>query len=852
MLKIICSVSVVWFTVLSAAGMQGSQTVDIPGKPLDIPAKQLAERYYEKASQAEITPQQASLYADSLEAVAMTLDDPFLLYRLYKLKGKLAQANDNYTQAVYWFKYAIGQAKIQQDTLLLVRAIHNLGLAYYSSSRLDKALENLSHAHVLGRKHLNNAQKATVLDNIGLVYSELEQYKEALSFFKKSLGLLKEDEYQAIAIVYTNMGTVYRKTKQKDQALEYLRQARKIYETAGNETGIARVLNELALVYLKESPEISVEYLKLAKKLYLKNSSKSGLFQMNKYAGEAYTSLEDYDQALIYYTKALGYADSIQNTHFKGDVYLRLANLFERQDKFSVANGYYQQYVAIEKVLYSKELISNLGSIKESYEIGQKENQIRDLEEQAIETNSKLRSKNLSFSLMVGISLLAIFLTLFFVKKFRELAKSNKILQVRNQLVLSQKEELSKQRDLIDEQNKALKNAHGVNEVYNQQLLVAKAELEQKVKNRTRELEDTYRKLSFHINNTPLAVLEWNSRQELIHWPKQAEDIFGYTADEMLGLRIDEVPFLLPEDRQEMQATIVQMSSGTISRQYFTKLNVDRSGKRKYIEWSYSVLLNQEGELESILTIANDVSMREKAYRAMKATNQELDTFLYKSSHDLRAPIARMQGIINLGLLETKDENAIIYLNMLHRVTEEFNSLLLRLLMVHNINQHEYAAEDIPFYQFVDTIIKEYGNKGLSFNPVKTINKVSRDMKLKADPNLLKIALINLLENSLSFSDNFNPYVEFNAIYLPSGKYIITVSDNGMGIPLEYQEKIFNMFFQGSTRSTGTGLGLYMVRKAIKKLGGDIQLVSENGHTVFEITLPAAKTNEISRVQLIN
>jgi PAS domain S-box-containing protein len=818
----------------------------------DNPAKERAAKYYAKATQLGVSEADASLYADSLAHLASILNDAAVWYNTYKLKGDIALGQHNYNQSVYWFKNAIRQAGEYQDTLSLVRVMHNLGLAYYHTAKYDKALESLSQAQVLGRKYLDAYQQATVMDNLGLVYSELGQYEDALAYFKNALELFGEKELKGKAIVYSNIGTLYRKNDQRDKALEHLRQARKLYEEVGDDEGIARVLNELALVYLKESPEISVEYLRLTKKLYVKNKNKVGLYQLNKHAGQAYATLGDYEHALIHYTQALNYADSLQNTHFKGDVFLKLANLYELQDNFSEAAAYYKNYIAVEKDFYNQELANNLASTKESYEIGQKESLIRDLEEKATLTSSQLRYRNISLILMVFLSLLAIFLTVIFIRKFRGAAKTNKLLQARHQLILSQKEEISEQRDLIERKNAELNKAHQINEENNQQLLAAKEELEEKVKKRTRELEDTYRKLAFHINNTPLAVLEWNSRQELIHWPGQAEGIFGYTADEMLGLRIDEVPFLLPEDRKEMQDTIAQLSSGELARQYFTKLNIDRSGKRKYVEWSYSVLLNQEGALESVLTIANDVSMREQAYRALKATNKELDTFLYKSSHDLRGPIARMQGIINLGLLETTDATAHTYFNMLSRVTEEFNTLLLRLLMVHNINQHEFSIEDIPFHHFVDAIIKEYGTKSQSFNPVNIVNKIPADLVLKADPGLLNIALINLLENSLLFSDNFNPYVEFDAIYLPSGKYILTVADNGMGIPLHYQEKIFDMFFQGSTRSTGTGLGLYMVRKAIKRLGGDIRLLSENGHTIFEITLPAAKNHEFAGVQLIN
>lgn len=841
-------------SIIALASLQVKAADSNPSSPSNSQTVEKAAYYVEVASRPEmIRTQQSMLYADSLEYLAIAEQDTDMLYDAYKLKGDLCRTGGDYTNSIYWFRNAIKLAREKEDTLSLVRVVHNLGMVYYDIASFDKSLDNLLQAHTLGKDHLTPIQQAIVLGNIGLVYSELGHNDEALAHYEQSIKILKgEFDTRVLPGIYRDLGSLLRKTDQKDKALEYLRLARKQFEADRREDGLARVLNEIALLYLKDNPDISIEYLRLAKKIYVKNKQKLGLYRLNKDGGDAYMALHDYDHAEIHYQQALDYADTLQNSNFKREVYLKIARLYEVQNNYEQASVFYNKYIEVDKDVYNTELINKIAYSKADYELDQKESQIRSMEKEAVVTTDQLRSRSISLVFLLLMCLLAIAVTVFFVLKFRNAARTNKMLQVRNALILAQKEELSEQRDMIDRKNKDLQKAQEVIEEYNCRLLETKESLEEKVKSRTRELEETYRKLTFHINNTPLAVLEWNSDKELIHWPSQAEAIFGYTADEMLGLRIDELPILLPEDREEMEGTIAQLSSGELTRQYFTKLNIDRSGMSKFIEWSYSVLLNKEGELESILTIANDVSLREQTYRELKSTNKELDTFLYKSSHDLRGPIARMQGIINLGLLESAEPSAQMYFNMLKQVTDELNTLLLRLLMVHNIHQHAYEAEEIPFRGYVDALIKNYANKGKGLQPVNIVNKVPEQMLVKADRELLTIALVNLLQNSIVFSDNFNPYIELDAIYLPSGKYIITVSDNGMGIPLQYQEKIFDMFFQGSTRSTGTGLGLYMARKAAKRLGGDVKLRSENGHTVFEITLPAVKTSVVEDVQLIN
>ncbi len=817
-------------------------------------AKKMVEEYQQRIEAYETAqPYLALQYADSLEMAGEALSDPAYLYVAYKKKGDINRRLGELPEALRWLKNALELSQDLQDTLSIVRAHNNLGAVYFNSGIFEKALQNFNQANLLGQKVLSKTQKSRVLINIGLVYQELGQYTEALNQYNSSLQLNRQEaDTLSLASVHNNLGRLFYLQEEGEKALAHYRLARRLNEKIKNENGLAEALTGIAMVYLKENPQISIEYLRLAKKLYLKNKNKSGLFQLNLQAGETYLALDNFPHALIHFNQALSYADSLGNLFQRSQVLLNIAGLQEKQGNFEEAAAYYRQYVAVEKEAYKRELMENIAYTKADYELGKKEDEIKSLEQQAIQTSSQLRWSNRGFLLAGLLSLLTIVFGVISAFKYRSSRKANVLLEAKNELVHRQKTEIEQQHQLIQHKKEQLEEARLENEQYNTELLAIKEVLEEKVKDRTKELEEIYIKLSFHIHNTPLAVLEWNSRRELVHWPKQAESIFGYSAEEMLGLQIEEVPFVLPDDRQEVLHNIEQLNRGEVARHYSTQQHINRDGQICYVEWIYSVLLNEEGKLESILSIANDVTLREQTYRELKSANQELDTFLYKSSHDLRGPIARMQGIINLGLLETEDQNARMYFNMLNKVTDELNNLLLRLLMVHNINQHEFAAEEIEFRNFIESLIGNYAGRRRSTRDVEIINNIPDHMLVQADPTLLNIVLVNLLENGLMFADNFHPRIEFEAIYLPSGKYIIMVSDNGMGIPEQFREKIFDMFFQGSTRSTGTGLGLYMVRKATKKMGGDIRLTSDNGRTIFEITLPASKTQPIQKIEVIN
>jgi signal transduction histidine kinase len=104
----------------------------------------------------------------------------------------------------------------------------------------------------------------------------------------------------------------------------------------------------------------------------------------------------------------------------------------------------------------------------------------------------------------------------------------------------------------------------------------------------------------------------------------------------------------------------------------------------------------------------------------------------------------------------------------------------------------------------------------------------------------------NIINNAIKYSNQNikNPYIKFN-IEETKNKYIINISDNGQGIKKEHVDKIFNMFFRGTSNSVGTGLGLFIVKEAVEKLKGEIKVTSKlNEGTTFMIQLPKKYKNE--------
>jgi signal transduction histidine kinase len=129
-----------------------------------------------------------------------------------------------------------------------------------------------------------------------------------------------------------------------------------------------------------------------------------------------------------------------------------------------------------------------------------------------------------------------------------------------------------------------------------------------------------------------------------------------------------------------------------------------------------------------------------------------------------------------------------------------------------------------------------------SADKVEFISKVKGTGNFYSDPKRISIFLNNFLSNAIKYQDPGKKKKSFVNIQVTQTKSYatITIEDNGVGIKKEYQSKIFNMFFRASENSFGSGLGLYIARQAVERLGGEIKVDSKLGiGTTFTINLPS-------------
>ncbi len=236
----------------------------------------------------------------------------------------------------------------------------------------------------------------------------------------------------------------------------------------------------------------------------------------------------------------------------------------------------------------------------------------------------------------------------------------------------------------------------------------------------------------------------------------------------------------------------------------------------------------------------------QKTIEKLVETDAGLNTFLYRSSHDLRGPITTLLGLVHLAKLENKEESSQKYYNKIQIACNQMLRFLKKLRETNTIFRIDKKSEIIDW----DKLIKDVKHELSAIDPDNSVKKtfdLQIKSKIKSDASILKTILLHLLENSIVFNTTDNPNVNVK-IFETKQSLEITLTDNGIGIPSEIQSKIFEMFFRGSELSNGNGLGLFLVKKAVEIINGKLTVHSkENSGTTFKISIPQKITLETKK-----
>ncbi|MBI1184689.1 PAS domain S-box protein, partial [bacterium] len=237
-----------------------------------------------------------------------------------------------------------------------------------------------------------------------------------------------------------------------------------------------------------------------------------------------------------------------------------------------------------------------------------------------------------------------------------------------------------------------------------------------------------------------------------------------------------------------------------------------------------------DASLVDISELKNTHSILEKKVEELKKLNEELDHLVYRTSHDLRAPVASLLGLLELLKLDqTPDPKE--YMSLFNSQLGRLDHIIKDIINYRKIAKMGAKNEAIDFKTLIDQVISDNAYTEGSHRIEKVVRVQNPDnITAYLDKFSLNIILNNLISNAIKYADidKKNPQVEVDVL-IENDKVQLIVADNGIGIEKEYHDKIFDMFFRATSKKHGTGLGLFILREALLKMGGQLDFQSEPG-----------------------
>lgn len=354
-------------------------------------------------------------------------------------------------------------------------------------------------------------------------------------------------------------------------------------------------------------------------------------------------------------------------------------------------------------------------------------------------------------------------------------------------------------------------------------------------------LMENQAKLQAIVDNTVDGLITIDEVGKIEHYNKACEVIFGFTFDEVVGKN---VKMLMPEPYHKEHDGYLQNYHNTGTKKIIG-IGREVKGKRKNgtcfpLDLSVSEVHIHGRKLYS--GIVRDISERKKSEDKIEQANAELEEFSYRTSHDLRSPLVssiRLLSIVQESVENNEKDHALMGISHIQKSLTQLEALVKDILTLTLTKNEKEDFESIN----VEALIND------SLDNLKHMENYER-LSIQLDPQFKELLITkknrfvliveNLLSNAVKYQDvsKKSSFIKVTT-YRQGDNFILTVSDNGLGIPKSLQKQLFQMFkrFHPKT-SFGSGLGLYMMKKSVDVLGGRIEFEDMDNFSTFKITLP--------------
>jgi signal transduction histidine kinase len=676
-----------------------------------------------------------------------------------------------------------------------IQRLNKLKGRYYHLTAQYKKSNSIFNQFLLLYKNSNNqmdqAEMYLLLAQNAMEVSQFNKSSDLLIKSKSIYDSLGYEFGQANVNLFT--GTLLSWMGKYNDASNYIFKSLKIFEKSKNRNEIMMAYYELGWIfYSMKMEDRAKKYLNQSLKIAQEISNIKYLGNLHNAYGSLYTDLEKYDSAILHFDSAIYYHKITQNLSTMSAAKFNKAVVLEKLGKNKEALELYRYSYNVDE-----KLDNTIGLIEGEWVLGE-----------YFRKNNNIDSAKYYFDLGEKHAL-NLGEKYFLLKIYESQATINK--KINNHELASQylQKALKTQKDLSEE---------------NKTLELATLETTYDLKNKEKEL--ALLNLQKENNEQTIAL-----NQKTIE--SQRNTLIVLSLGLILLLILSYVIFRFLKIR--------------------TKTNQQLRELNNQIQEKQEEIIAQSEELKEANDSVHELNqfLEEKVKErtiALKEALSELDHFFYRASHDFRGPLTTLMGLVGVSKSYNLSEEANNLFHQVNITAKKLDQMVKKLQAVsflgdiENLETAQTIELKTELNRIADDVIKNTSFDNINYNCDIKIETSSETVVFY--PLILEMCLSNLIENSIVFNNSKEIRIHIKAV-VTNTQLIISVKDNGIGISEDQQGNIFNMFQRTSQTSTGNGLGLYVVKKAIELLNGQIQFKSETKKgSTFKLIFPLYRTEE--------
>ena len=360
-------------------------------------------------------------------------------------------------------------------------------------------------------------------------------------------------------------------------------------------------------------------------------------------------------------------------------------------------------------------------------------------------------------------------------------------------------------------------------------------------------------RIRMHIQNTPIAAIEYDKEFHFTSWNPAAEHIFGYSAAEAIG---QSTSLIIPKSiEQEVSMAMQKVFGQDIGSQNVNE-NITKSGEIITCEWYNSRLLAADGTVSGLASFAIDITEKKRMLNEIIAAKEKAEesdrlktAFLATMNHELRTPLNHILGFSELILSGVAPEDNPSFAQSIQASGQSLLSIIEDVFDLALVEQANIKLRNQTF-----SLMDHFMENKASFDNILRTSAKHEQIQLvfkpdtqwlssyvTADRSKINQVLTNLFKNAIKFTQKGS--IEFGYKIDDKSNLMFYVKDTGIGIPKDKQSIIFDFFRQGDDSTTraygGIGIGLAISQKITKILKGELKVVSEPGEgSTFSLTIP--------------